>query len=297
MTPGGTIDILDWLGLKGEDWSEFSDFFEKQLLRALSAPDGASKDALLLELAQRTQRFVDRRGDGELVRALEAWVFRTPDLVGRLITTDFQDVREFHDRLEKLERRDSGGSGLRTLENALYCMGILPERLYPARHEQDPRTALPAMLDVLWPMTAAEDALHGELAGLIEAEPWRPRWELFSLRAFAMAYLITLASQRDEAASKKLSDRVERAVTDRAHGTLGPPNVEQFLAHRSNEYFRVVKSGGPVAGISPTAFVGGAFAWYCKRTLSLPVRLIGAREWAIAYRRLESMIEAHWRIP
>jgi len=189
--------------------------------------------------------------------------------MSRITTTDFQDAREFQQRLGKLEQRPSTGSGIRTLEHALYCMGILSERLYPARQEQDPRTALPAMLDVLWPMTPAEDALHAELSGLIEAEPWRPRWELLALRGFAFSYLIALKSTIDKAASRKLNDRVDRAVNERAQGAPCPPNVEQFLDHRSKEYFRAVKAGGPVAGISPTAFVGGAFAWYCKRTGSI----------------------------
>ena len=252
-----------------------------------------ASDALLLELDQRARLFVDRRGEEELVRALEALASRTQDLVTQTMTVDFQNERAFQERLARLEKGRSKLTGLRTIENALYCMGILSDRLYPAREEQDPRTAIPAMVDVLWPESPAEEILHVDLASLMQAEPWRPRWELLSVRLFAFSYHLAVEFKDNETAKGELSERVDLGVRELAHGKPCPPNIEKFLEHRSNDYFRLVRPGLPFVGTSPTAFVAGSFAWNCGRTMSLPVRLIGAREWAIAFRRLDSLIAAY----
>ena len=50
---------------------------------------------------------------------------------------------------------------------------------------------------------------------------------------------------------------------------------------------------GPKSGLLIAAIVAGAFAWYCRRTLDLQVRLIGAREHVVALRRLDGMITAY----
>ncbi len=67
------IGILDRLGLKGEDWSEFADWFGNQLFRIMQARalDAGTEqsDALLIELDQRVQRFIARRGEEALVQA------------------------------------------------------------------------------------------------------------------------------------------------------------------------------------------------------------------------------------
>jgi hypothetical protein len=81
-------------------------------------------------LDRRVSRFVDRRGEEELVRALETWVHATPNLVAQVATLEFHDERRLQERLAHLER-ESPRPGLRRIEHALYCMGILPNAWRP----------------------------------------------------------------------------------------------------------------------------------------------------------------------
>lgn len=254
-------------------------------------------DALLVEIDQRVQRFVARRGEEGLVEALEAWVHRTPNLLAEVTTGPFKDPVEFEKRLAHLEQRHSAGRGLRQLDHALYCMGVLRHRLAPPVEEHDPRTAVPAMLEVVWPTTPEERGLRLELARLIEADLARATWELCSLRTWAFSFLLAAHFADDVDAGNQLNARVNQLLDGRTHGEEVPPNFAEFLAHRRREYFKVVQQGSPKSEFMATPIIAGTFAWYCRRTLDLRVRLIGAREFTVAYRRLNVMIAAYRGVP
>lgn len=231
------------------------------------------------------------------MEALEGWVHRTPYLVAMVTTSPFKDPEEFEKRLAHLEQQHSAGRGLRQLDHALYCMGILRHRLAPPVEEQDPRTAVPAMLEVVWPTTPEESGLRLELARLIEAHLARATWELCSLRTWAFSFLLSLHFGDDIDAGKQLSARVNQLLDGRTEGEEVPPDFAEFLAHRNREYFKIVEKGSPKSELMATPVIAGTFAWYCRRTLDLRVRLIGAREFTIAYHRLNVMIAAYRGVP
>ena len=291
------MGILDRLGFRGEDASEFSEWMGGQLERIRPAggggPEAAARHALLVELDQRIDRFFAKRGEPGLLEAVDLWWNRIDGLATITNTIDFQVASRFQNLVSQLERDHSGGKGLRKLEHVLYCTGVLSARIVPQPEEQDPRTAVPAMLEVVWPFSAAERDLRAELDGLIGAEPWRATWELYALRAWAFTYAKSLAFQDDPPAAMRLSTLLERQVRGRVGGELAPANLEQFVKQRTDEYSRCAMPDNPAYGRSPTAFIGSFFAWYCRRTQDLQVRLIGAREYAIAHTRLQEMIEAY----
>ena len=257
----------------------------------------AESDALLIELDKRTERLVAKRGEEALVSALEAWVHRTESLVAMVQANPFKDAEEFEKRLAQLERKHSAGGGLRKLDHALYCMGVLKQRLAPPEQEQDPRTAVPAMLDAVWPLSSEEVGLRLELSNLIPSDLPRATWELYSLRAWAFSFLLSAHYLDDVEAGNQLGERVQQLLAERYHGEEGPPNFKQFLEHRRNEYFKIVQKGGPKSELMLTPVIASTFAWYCRRTLDLRVRLIGAREFTIAFRRLNPAIAAYRGVP
>lgn len=290
------MGILDRLGLKGEDWSEFAEWFGHHLLALASesatTPGTDHHYALLLELDERVERFVKRRGDEELVRSLEAWVHQTEHMLAVIKTFDFHDQKAFEERLTHLERRHSAGKGLRKLDHALYCMGVLTDRLDPRREEQVPRPTVSAMLEVVWPRTPEEQDLRTELAGLMEAELARSTWELGALRLWTASCVLSIHF-KDEPAGKELGALLSQQFNDRTRGEWGPPNLAEFLAHRHKDYFKLVDLDAPRSKFLTNAVIAGTFAWYCRRTLDLRVRLIGAREFRVAYNRLDAMVEAY----
>lgn len=254
-------------------------------------------DAILLELDKRTDRLVARRGEEALVSALEAWVHRTLSMVATVQASPFEDPDKFGKRLADLERKHSVSGGLRKLDHALYCMGILRHRLAPPQQAQDPRTAVPAMLEAVWPTTPEDVSLRLELSSLIEADLARAAWELYSLRAWTFSFLLTAHFVDDVDAGNQLAERTQPLLNDRVEGEEVPPDFKKFLEHRRTEYFKVVQKGGPKSEFLLTPVIAGTFAWYCRRTLDLRVRLIGAREFTIAYRRLNAAIAAYRGVP
>jgi hypothetical protein len=149
------------------------------------------------------------------------------------------------------------------------------------------------MIDVIWPTTTEEGILRMELSSLIGAEPWRGTWESCALRSATFTCLGSVHFQVDDAGGARLAEMLNQEFVTRARGQPCPPNVAEFISHRSREYLKAVQKGNPRSELMWTPVVAGTFAWYCRKTLDLRVRLIGAREFTIARVRLDAMLDAY----
>lgn len=289
------MGILEKLGLKKPPIDAFSRWLgdRVELVFATSSDWMVSGELTpeLQELNEKVARFVNDHGIKVLEQAVDLWVDRTKG-------SQFLLMFLPSDWLSKasLLFKSSGiaGAGFGALVQTLDRLGVsTPGELVRHGGERpEPRTAVPHMLEVVWPFTKAEEAIRVRLRELTKQDTGVIKWELFALRCWVLQLAIAGELKDDTARGDKLKMQVLKQVEGRASDVPGPADLTTWIAKRL-EGFNAAMAPAESGGETPllTTVIGRQFARNLESTES-EVRSIGAKAFATAYRELRVLTEA-----
>jgi len=252
----------------------------------------------LEELDEKVARFVSDYGTKALEQAVDLWVDRTggSQLLPMFIRPDWLSKAS-----QLLEASGSAGAGFTALVQTLDRLGVSTIGGLIRDHSSmpDPRTAVPHMLEVVWPFTKAEEAVGVRLRELTKRDTGLVKWELFAIRTWALQMVIAGVLKDDPARGNKLRMQVLKQVEGRATGVAGPDDLTNWIAKRLEGFnAAAMPSGESGAEDTPllTVVIGRQFARNLESTDS-EVRSVGAQAFANAYRELKALVEAWTRNP
>jgi len=249
----------------------------------------------LKELDEKVARFVSDHGTKALEQAVDLWIDRTG---GASLLLMFVKPEWLEQATTRLATGSTAG-GFATLVQTLDRLGVLSvgDLAGDPTWQPEPRTAVPQMLEVVWPFTKAEEKVRVRLRELTKHDISLIKWELFALRAWVLQLAIGGELKDDPVRRLKLNQQVMKQVEGRASDVPGPADLASWIAKRHEGYNAAVEPELE-SGNTPllTTAVGRQFARALQST-DPEARSIGSKVFASAYWQLKALVKAWGRNP
>jgi len=300
------MGILERLGLRKLPSDDFSQWLGTTLetLFTSEAASGASQELFsgLIEVDARIAEFVGKHGVEALEAAVDQWVERRDAAVIVSSLSVFLIPTAVRPLLAAFEaRKGKPAQGLTALHGALERLGVLAmsEMKGDPGWEPEARTAIYQMLEVMWPFAKTEEALRVRIFGLTRADTRLIKWELFTLRNWALNLVISAAFRSDPARGADMKAKLFKQLEARSADVAEPADTENWLKNRFAGYSAAIRpvevEGQELTRVIPTT-IGRQFARNFKSS-NIELRSIGARVFAEAYGKLGALVRAWQKNP